>query len=288
MRELFKDAIKITNYNIILTIPLIIFIKLLDLYSLYSRNNVDSTLKFLIASITVLFMFGVFCSGWFLMIKGAISLSKKVFVLDDDRAKAALNLFKVFPEGVGKYFLSFVGVYFIFLLIQTIATPLVYILGVNIIGSLDAESMQHLQKLTMDSTMSSGDGMAAFIDALSIDQIVFFGKWSLLCTAVTSVIMYLLMLWIPEIIYFTINPLVALWRSLVKLFKDFFTTVRLFLILWFTGFILLFINTFAVINPFAYILMSIVLFYFSVYFVVLIFLYFDRKYVITDSSEDEK
>ncbi len=288
MRELFKDAIKITNYNIILTIPLIIFVKLLDLYSLYSRYNVDSTLKFLIASITVLFMFGVFCSGWFLMIKGAITLSKKVFVLDNDRAKAALNLFKVFPEGVGKYFLSFVGVYFIFLLIQTIATPLVYILGVNIIGGLDAESMQHLQKLTMDSTLSSGDGMASFIDALSIDQIVFFGKWSLLFTAITSVIMYLLMLWIPEIIYFTTNPFVALWRSLVKLFKDFFTTVRLFLILWFTGFILLFINTFAVINPFAYILMSIVLFYFSVYFVVLIFLYFDRKYVITDSSEDEK
>lgn len=288
MRELFKDAIKITNYNIILTIPLIIFVKLLDLYSLYSRYNVDSTLKFLIASITVLFMFGVFCSGWFLMIKGAITLSKKVFVLDNDRAKAALNLFKVFPEGVGKYFLSFVGVYFIFLLIQTIATPLVYILGVNIIGGLDAESMQHLQKLTMDSTISSGDGMASFIDALSIDQIVFFGKWSLLFTAITSVIMYLLMLWIPEIIYFTTNPFVALWRSLVKLFKDFFTTVRLFLILWFTGFILLFINTFAVINPFAYILMSIVLFYFSVYFVVLIFLYFDRKYVITDSSEDEK
>lgn len=288
MRELFKDAIKITNYNIILTIPLIIFVKLLDLYSLYSRYNVDSTLKFLIASITVLFMFGVFCSGWFLMIKGAITLSKKVFVLDNDRAKAALNLFKVFPEGVGKYFLSFVGVYFIFLLIQTIATPLVYILGVNIIGGLDPESMQHLQKLTMDSTLSSGDGMASFIDALSIDQIVFFGKWSLLFTAVTSVIMYLLMLWIPEIIYFTTNPFVALWRSLVKLFKDFFTTVRLFLILWFTGFILLFINTFAVINPFAYILMSIVLFYFSVYFVVLIFLYFDRKYVITDSSEDEK
>lgn len=288
MRELFKDAIKITNYNIILTIPLIIFVKLLDLYSLYSRYNVDSTLKFLIASITVLFMFGVFCSGWFLMIRGAITLSKKVFVLDNDRAKAALNLFKVFPEGVGKYFLSFVGVYFIFLLIQTIATPLVYILGVNIIGGLDAESMQHLQKLTMDSTLSSGDGMASFIDALSIDQIVFFGKWSLLFTAITSVIMYLLMLWIPEIIYFTTNPFVALWRSLVKLFKDFFTTVRLFLILWFTGFILLFINTFAVINPFAYILMSIVLFYFSVYFVVLIFLYFDRKYVITDSSEDEK
>lgn len=145
MRELFKEAVKITNYNIILAIPLIIFIKILDLYSVYSKYNVDSALKFLVASITVLFMFGIFCSGWFNMIKGAINLSKKVFVLDEDRAKATMNLFKNFSEGVGKFFLSFVGAYIIFLFIQAIATPLVYILGVNIIGGLDTNSMQNLQ-----------------------------------------------------------------------------------------------------------------------------------------------
>ena len=72
MRELFKEATKITNYNIILTVPLIIFVKILDLYSLYSRYTVDSTPKFLLASITVLFMFGVFCSGWFYMVRGAV------------------------------------------------------------------------------------------------------------------------------------------------------------------------------------------------------------------------
>ena len=102
--------------------------------------------------------------------------------------------------------------------------------------------------------------------------------------SVTSIVMYLLMLWIPEIICCTPNPLIALWRSLVKLFKDFFTTVRMFLALWFAGFVLLFINTFAVINPIAYIIMSIVLFYFSVYMVVFIFLYFDRKYVGGDEQ----
>lgn len=282
MRELFKEAIKITNYNIILAVPLIVFIKILDLYSLYSKYNIDSTPKFLIASITVLFMFGVFCAGWFYMVEGAVKLSKKVFVLDTDRAKATMNLFKIFPEGVGKFFLSFVGVYVIFLFIQAIATPLVYILGVNIIGGLDAESMQHLQELTINTELASNQGMPAFIDKLSIEQIIFFGKWSLLFMSVTSVIMYLLMLWIPEIVCCTPNPLLALWRSLVKLFKDFFTTVRLFITLWLIGFALLFINTFAVINPIAYIIMSIVLFYFSVYFVVLIFLYFDRKYVVVD------
>ena len=282
MRELFKEAIKITNYNIILAVPLIVFIKILDLYSLYSKYNIDSTPKFLIASITVLFMFGVFCAGWFYMVEGAVKLSKKVFVLDTDRAKATMNLFKIFPEGVGKFFLSFVGVYVIFLFIQAIATPLVYILGVNIIGGLDAESMQHLQELTINTELASNQGMPAFIDKLSIEQIIFFAKWSLLFMSVTSVIMYLLMLWIPEIVCCTPNPLLALWRSLVKLFKDFFTTVRLFITLWLIGFALLFINTFAVINPIAYIIMSIVLFYFSVYFVVLIFLYFDRKYVVAD------
>ena len=287
MRELFKEATKITNYNIILTVPLIIFVKILDLYSLYSRYTVDSTPKFLLASITVLFMFGVFCSGWFYMVRGAVELSKKVFVLDEDRAKATLNLFKTIPDGVGKFFLSFVGVYLLFFIIQLIATPVVYFLGVNIIGGLDSASMQHLQEVTIDSTIATNQGMAAFIDSLTPEQIVFFGKWSLLLMSVTSIIMYLLMLWIPEIIYMTPNPLVALWKSLIKLFKDFFTTVRLFLSLWFMGFALLFINTFAAFNPIAYIIMSIALFYFSVYFVILIFLYYDKKYIDMETETDE-
>lgn len=279
MRELFKDAIKITNFNIILAIPLIVFIMVLDLYSLYSKYNIDSAPKFLVGSLTVLVMFGIFCAGWFNMIEGAIQLSKQVFVLDKDRAKATLNLFKNFGEGVAKYFLSFGGVYLIFFIIQLIATPIVYFLGLHIIGGLDTQSMQHLQELTVNSELAANQSMPEFIDSLSIEQIIFFGKWSLLFMSVTSVIMYLLMFWIPEIVCCTPNPLIALWRSVVKLLKDFFTTVRLYLILWFIGFLLLFINTFAVINPFAYIIMSIVMFYYSVYLVVLIFLCFNRKYV---------
>ena len=247
--------------------------------TLYSKYNIDSTPKFLVASLTVLVMFGIFCAGWFNMIEGAINLSKKVFVLDKDRARATLNLFKLFGEGVGRFFLPFAGVYLIFFIIQAIATPIVYFLGVNIIGGLDTTSMQHLQELTINSELAANQGMPAFIDNLSIEQIIFFGKWSLLFMSVTSIVMYFLMFWIPEIICCTQNPLVALWRSIVKLLKDFFTTVRLYMILWFVGFMLLFINTFAIINPLAYIIMSIVLFYYSVYIVVLIFLYFNIKYM---------
>ena len=286
MKELFKDAVKITNYNLILTIPLIVFVKILDLYSLYSKYSVDSVPKFVIASITILFMFGVFCAGWFYMVERAVDLSKKVFVLDEDRAKATLNLFKTIPEGVGKFFLSFVGVYVIFFFIQIVITPLVNFLGANIIGLLDESSMMSLQKIIVDPSLSN-EGMASFIDKLSPEQIVFLGKWSLLFMVITSVVMYLLMLWIPEIIYKTKNPIVALYRSLAKLFKDFFVSFRLYIALWLIGFGLLFVNTFAVLNPFAYVFMSIVLFYFAVYFVVLIFLYYDRKFVDSDVVEND-
>ncbi|CDE88396.1 unknown [Clostridium sp. CAG:729] len=286
MINIFKQAAKITNYNIILAIPLIVFVKLLDLYSLYSRNTVDSTHELILASVTVLFMSGAFFASWFYMVKEAIDLSKQVFVLDADRAKATMNLFKALPVGIGKYFLSFVGFYIILFFIQVFATPVVYLLGVNIIGGLDTESMQNLQVIAMDPSITN-QSMAAFIDKLAPEQIIFFGKWSLLFMLITSIIMYLLMFWIPEIIYKTPNPLVALWRSVVKLFKDFFSSFRFFISIWLMGFALLFLNTFAVINPLAYIIMNIILFYFTVFVVVAIFLYYDKKFVDMEAVDDE-
>jgi len=278
MRELFKQACKVTNYNIILAIPLIVGIKMLDLYTFYSRMHMDSGLKVLLASITVLFMSGVICALWFYMVKGAVDLSKKVFVLDADRANASLNLFKTIPEGIGKYFLSFVGVYITIFMIQILATPIVYLLGINIIGTLDEASTLQLIQIASDPAFATNSGMASFVEHLTPEQIVFFGKWSLLFMIATSVIMYLLMLWIPEIMYKTANPFKALFTSIAKLFKDFRNTFGIFISLWLMGFALLFIYTFAVINPLSYILVSIIMYYFIVYLTVLIFLYYDKKY----------
>ena len=192
MSGVLREALKITNNTIILTIPLIIFVKLLDLYSVFSKYHIDTTPKFLIASITVLFMFGVFFSGWLYMVKDAVLLSKKVFVLDKDRANATLKLFKSLLTGVGKYFLSFIGacVFYIFV-IQIIAVQLVCMVGVKLIGALDAQTMQSVHELTLSAAASDGSAMAALIDSMTPEMIVFFGKWSLLFMFVTSTIMYL-------------------------------------------------------------------------------------------------
>lgn len=278
MRELFKKACKITNSNIILAIPLILGIKMLDLYTFFSMSHIDSGAKLILASITLLFMSGVLCASWFYMVKGAVELSKKVFVFDSDRANASLNLFKTIPEGIGKFFLSFVGVYIILFFIQIIATPIVYFLGVNIIGTLDEFSTQQLLHIASEPAVNANVGMANFVEQLSPEQIFFLGKWSLLFMLATSFVMYFLMLWIPEIMYRTLNPFSALFKSIGKLFKDFWNTFIIFLLLWIIGFVLLFVCTFAMFNPLFYLIVNVLMYYFMLYISILIFLYYDNKY----------
>ena len=278
MFNLIKKAIKITNDNIILAIPLILFMWIINFYSLFSKYTVDTLPEFLLASVTILFMVGAFCAGWFYMIKEAVALSKKVFVLDEDRAKATLNLIKLVPAGIGKYFLSFVGMYIILFFIQVAVAIIVYFVGVHTIGVLDAVSVQNLQSIAAEQTQNTDQAMMAFVDSLSPEQILFFGKWSMLFIFISSAAFFLIMLWFPEIVYSTQNPVLALWRSIKKVFKTFFNSLSLFVTMWIVGFILLFVNTFAFINPFTYLVMSIILFYYSVFLMVLLFLYYDETF----------
>ncbi len=285
MKNIFVDSFKITNNSIILAIPLILFIKIIDLYSMYSKYHLDTTLKFLVASLTVICMICAFCAGWFSMVKDAVKLSHKVFVLDKDRAKATLNLFKSLLDGVGKYFLSFLGACCIYIfVIQLIAAQLVWFIGGRLIGALDPSSMQQLQEISLSAAASNSASMAILLDKMTPEMIAYFGKWSLLFVLVTFVVSFLLMLWIPEMLYKKNNPLIALGTSICKIFKNFISSLSIYISLWFVGFVILFINTFSIINPFAYLFMSILMFYFFVYMVIAIFLYYERKYV---SDEEE-
>ncbi len=282
MFKTLKDAFHVTNSNIILAVPLILFLKIIDLYSAYSLYNLDSNGKLLLAAVTILFMFGVLCSGWFYMVKKAVELSEKIFVMDSDRAKETLNLLKAIPEGIGKLFLPFVGAYIILFFVQLLTAPIVIWTGIHAIGMPDAETLQSIQNLAVSSSDAAA---SAFVDKMSPELLAFFGKWSLLLVLSVSLIMYILMFFVPEIVYKHHNPFVALFTSIKKLFCKFFSTFGLFLILWILGIILLFINTFSLINPFAYWIISIITFWFMVYVTVTIFMYYKKCYI--DEADEQ-
>lgn len=272
MLKLFKNAFKLTNEGIILATPLILFIWLITIYLTFAKGVVDTLPEAVSAVITLLCMVGAFCAGWFYMVKESIALSQKEFILDEDRAKEILNLIKKIPAGIGKYFLSFIGMSLITLVIFALFAICIYKLGMHFIGSIDFTAEQ------IKNAMSSPQDMKVFLDSLSIEQLYKLGNWNLLFMAASTLMSYMLMLWVPEIIYQTQNPLLALFKSIKKLFVKFGKSIALFVYLTLLNLVISFANTFSLLHPVIYMLMMIAYFYFLVYVIVLIFYYYDSEF----------
>ncbi len=278
MFKLFKNAYKTTNEGIILATPLVLFMWIVTIYLSFAKGVVDTIPEAISAFITLLCMLGAFCSGWFFMVKKTIEISQKEFILDEDRAKATLNLIKTIPSGIGKYFLAFIGMALIFLILFGLFDILVYKIGIHYIGKIDFSAVQ------LKNAMASPQEMKVFLDSLSETQLLKLSQWNLLFMGATSFITFIFMLWIPEIIYKTLNPLIALFKSIKKVFIKFPKSLGLFLYITFLNLVISFASTFAMLNIFIYMIMMIAYFYFMVYIIVLIFLYYDKEF----NGENEK
>lgn len=272
MLKLFKNAFKLTNEGILLAIPLILFFWIMTIYLTFAKHVVDTLPEALSAITTLLCMVGAFFAGWFFMVKETIKLSQKEFVMDEDRAKALLNVLKTIPTGIGKYFLPFLGMSLISLIFFAITGAIFYKIGLQSIGSIDFTSAQ------IRGAMASPQDMKTFLDSLTQEQLYKLGSWNLLFMAGTTLVSFLLMLWVPEIIYQTSNPLLALFKSLKKLFIKFHKSILLFIYITFLNIIISFANTFAMLHPLIYMILMIIYFYFLVYVIVLIFSYYDKEF----------
>jgi len=272
MLKLYKDTIKITNDNIILATPLILFMWLLSLYLSFAKNAITSTPTLILSFITTIFMAAAFFAGWFYMVKKAVKLSKQMFVLDSDKAKATFNLIKTIPSGIGKYFLSFIGLILISVTIFSIVGILTFKLGLLLIGEIGLDAMQ------IKAALTNTVDMKAFLDSLTLEQLIKLNNWNLLILSITSFLSFLFMLWIPEIVYKTRNPFMALINSIGKIFRKPWKAIKLFIFITVLNFILSLLNTFSFFNPLTYFILLVLYFYFLVYLVVLIFTYYDREF----------
>ena len=182
MLKLFKNTIEITNNNIILATPLIVFMWILSLYLGFSKMSVNSLPLLFLSFVTVILMTSAFFAGWFYMIKQAIDLSKQVFLLDEDRNKAIFNLLKTIPSGIGQYFLSFLGLILISLIIISIVGFLSYQAGMMLIGNLDLDVVQ------LKNVLYSTSDMKLFLDSLTFEQLMKLNNWNMLILGFTSIL----------------------------------------------------------------------------------------------------
>jgi hypothetical protein len=273
MIKLLKNNFRITNDSIILGIPLIIFISITGAYLDYAQMAAGNLPSILLALITLFFMVSAFSSGWFYMTKKAIKLSKKEFVMDEDRTKAVMDLFRQIPSGIGKYFLSFLSFAFIGLLIMLLVTNIIGLIGIFTIGAPDIDS--NLIKNFGSTIMEH----RAFLNSLSETQLLNLFYWQILLYIGFSFTMFLTFLWVPEIIYGTKNALVALFNSIKKVFHKPLKTFLVFIIFAIIHFFMSVISTFASIHPVIYILTFILNFYVLIFSVILVFNYYEIEFL---------
>ncbi len=286
MFKLFKDTFKSTNEGIILATPLILFLWVITLYISYSKEVVDTIPEMILSGITMLFMFSAFCSGWFYMVKKCVEFSKKNFILDEDKAHESLKLIQALPIGIGKYFLKYVGVCVMFLGMAMLIASITYSITVPFIQQMNFSLEQ------MSTVINSAQEATNFISTMPTDKMLILFKLNMILLGITSVFSFLLMLWMPEIIYTKRNPFIALFTSIKKLFVKFRKSIVLFIYISLCQFIISYLSTFALLHPIAYMIMMIVYFYFIVYIVVLIFSYYDKEFndndQETESSSDSR
>lgn len=279
MIKYFSKAFKITNFNIILTTPLVLFVILLSFYSSISQSIPKSPFAGFLFIVTSLSMFAAFFAGWLYMVKKAIDLEKLEFVADEDRAKASLSLMKEIPVGIGEYFLSFVFGIILYIAAFLLMSLLSFKLGMHFIGKVD------VSLLDFKTALASAGALKSFIAQLSPEQLIKINSWYMLIFASMLFYSFITMFWAVEVIKKTKNPIKAFINSIIFIFKNFFGAVILFVYINFINFLVsLLMNLFIVLPvsvPFVSFILSLfsmmIYFYFFVYVIVLIFLYYDSE-----------
>lgn len=271
MIKYFSKAFKITNENIILTTPLLLFIIIFVFYLGVTRVIPENPFYLGLIMITSLFMLSAFFAGWFFMIKKAIELDKQEFDAEDTKAKMSFGLLKEIPVGIGEYFLPFVGGLILYGVLVLLFMILTYKVGIHFIGKLDVSTVD------LKTALASSAQIKAFVSKLSVDELVKLNEWNLLIMISMTTFSFITMFWATEIINKTKNAFLAFFKSLSFIFKKFFSVVVLFTYILIINFSVSLLSSVASINPFLHFISTLIYFYFVVYIVVLIFLYYDNE-----------
>ncbi len=273
MLQLFKNSFKTTNDCIILATPLIIFLSILSWYYKYAVAAIDTTPKLILAIITIFVMLSGFMAAWLYMAKKTISLSRKIFVFDKDRAKALWALVLSLPKGIGRLFLPSIGVISIYIIIYTlIFSGIGYLVG-KFVGTID------FSELDFQSIFSFGQEFANKISELSPNELLVLKCWYILGLISLAIVSFITMLWIPEVVYTEKVSFKALYYSIIKIFTHLSNSIILYLYIAFLVVTISILNTFLMSNPILYFIVLMLFYYFLVYIVVLLFSYYEQTFI---------
>lgn len=273
MLKLFWNNFKKTNDCIILATPLILFLSAISWYYTYAMESIDNIPKLLLAITTMLVMVSGCLSAWVYMAKKTIRMANKIFVFEKDRAKAFKDLILSLPRGIGRLFLPMLGVIVITTIAYSILIFAITFLINKYFGPID------FSLLTTEKLALSSQELLNEINALPRQEIIAINCGYLLFALGTTILSFIGILWVPEIVYAEKNPFKALFNSVKKIIITFPKTLFLFIYINVLSLGIAILNTLLMVNPISYFLVLIIYYYFLVYIVVLLFRYYEQTFI---------
>ena len=269
MFKTVRESFRITNNNIIIATPLILFSLISSIYLIFSANGSKTGVIF--AVILFFLMAGAFLSGWFYMIKEAVEEP------DTDSRK----LFSDFPSGVGEYFLSVLGLIVQVIIISSLIMLAAFIAGKKFIGAVGVSYDQFSQALTSVETMKT------FVNSLNQEQLIKINNWNMLMFFTMIINSFILMLY-PMVLFFKEkNPFKALFITFKDTFSHrFFKNTGLFIMVFV---LYMFVSLCAMLagnNVILHFIVTLINFYYATFVGVLLFNYYYSNFIKIGSNID--
>ena len=266
MIKCFKLAFDLAYENLICISPLLIFMIAVTLYLGAARISILNAVSLCFSLVTLIIMFAIFFAGWFYMIKMAI-VNTSFSIID---LKKDFELLKFFSTGVSDYFVTFIYFILCSLTILGLIYTADYFIALKFIGKVGL-TINNLVQIQDISTWQY-----LLVD-LTYIQIIKLSGWLFLFTVSSMIYALFTLMWIPYLMFRTKNVFKALWYSIT----DAFTSPKiltLLLSLIIINFIFAIINSYIILNPILYFIMTIIYIFFIVHMSMLVFLYYYKKY----------
>ena len=272
MFKIFLESFKRTNTSIILAIPLVIFILLAEIYYSSIKDLISDIPQMLLAIATIIFVLSAFMSSWFYMAKKTLKYSNKIFVFETDRGNAFKEILSSFHKGFGKLFLTFMGFILINIGIYYILHMLISFTIIKNVGIISFEGfnlqllLNPLELHDKIINLSSGGELAL--------------SYWLCCMGIcSSIISFITMLWIPEIVYSKNNVIASLFNSIKKIIISFPKSIMLYLYIQLLLLICAIISVICMNNIYLYFLAILFYYYLFIYIVVLLYTYYEQTFL---------
>ena len=266
----FIDAFAMTNRNLVLLSMLILFVFGTSMYIFVTESN---GVNFFYTFVVVILLMSALASGFFYSIKKSIKLQYNV-----EKSEENANIgFGTFYSGIGKYYLRFMGILVLFFVMASILIIGIFILANQFIcniADLGIDGKFFFNLLAADPNV-----IDSVLSNLDKTQQVYFRNWNRLFLIGTQLFTIMLIFWIPESIYQGKNIFVSLFKSIVKVIKDFPNVLRIYLTILLLNYITAIFTVVFANNPIVLFVLSIFSFYLCLYDFYAIFLYYKSRYV---------